>query len=68
MEKSMSAEKTVTIPEAEYIRLQRSELWLTCLEGAGVDNWQGYDYAMEDFQKQQATSGLWTPEELDDRF
>jgi len=39
-------EETITIPLSEYKRLQRSELKLECLEGAGVDNWQGWDEAM----------------------
>lgn len=43
---------------AEYIKnieniqktlneLEEDSLWLSCLEGAGVYNWQGYDYAVE---------------------
>jgi len=40
-------EETITIPLSEYKRLLRSELKLECLEGAGVDNWQGWDDAMD---------------------
>ena len=39
--------KTVTIPESEYRNLLRRDSWLGYLEAAGVDNWQGYDYAGE---------------------
>lgn len=38
---------TVTITEAEYTRLLVAEKWLNCLEAAGVDNWDGWDYAKE---------------------
>lgn len=40
-------EEMVTIPKSEYERLQEAEWELSCLEAAGVDNWSGYDYAME---------------------
>lgn len=26
-------------------------LWLDCLEGAGVDNWEGYDYAQDAYKQ-----------------
>lgn len=38
---------TVTISKKEHQRLLKSERKLEALEGAGVDNWEGYDYAME---------------------
>ena len=31
----------------ENIRLQKRDRWLTCLEQAGVDNWAGYDIAID---------------------
>lgn len=37
----------VEITKSEYRSLIRSQLWLGCLEGAGVDNWDGYEYAQE---------------------
>lgn len=43
--------KMVTITEEEYISLQEDSHWLSCLENAGVDNWDGYDYAREIFQE-----------------
>ena len=40
-------ENTVTISKKEYDQLiERSET-LAALEAAGVDNWDGYDRAME---------------------
>lgn len=41
------SESTVTIPESEYDQLMRDADKLSCLEAMGVDNWQGYDDAME---------------------
>ncbi len=37
----------VTISEEEYESLKRDAATLAALEGAGVDNWDGYDIAME---------------------
>ncbi len=37
----------VTITKAEYKRLRSAAEWLKCLEDAGVDNWDGIDYARE---------------------
>lgn len=40
-------EETVTISKKEYESLKEDARWLQCLENAGVDNWQGIDYAYE---------------------
>lgn len=37
--------ETVTIPKKEYDELVRDSVFLGCLEGAGVDNWDGYSEA-----------------------
>ena len=37
---------TVTISRAEYERLQERDDWLSWLEAAGVDNWDGMDEAV----------------------
>jgi hypothetical protein len=37
----------VVISVEEYENLLAAQEMLQCLEGAGVDNWSGYDYAME---------------------
>jgi hypothetical protein len=39
--------ETVTISKAEYESLLEDSNKLLALEGAGVDNWEGYDEAME---------------------
>lgn len=36
--------------EAEFNQL---EDWVNCLEGAGVDNWEGYEFAQEMFTEMQ---------------
>lgn len=41
------SEPTVTIPKSEYDQLMHDADKLSCLEALGVDNWQGYDDAME---------------------
>lgn len=46
----MTQEETVTISAKEYDMLLQRDFKLNCLEGAGVDNWEGYDYAMEEYQ------------------
>ena len=40
-------EETITISKKEYESLLEDQKLLQCLQGAGVDNWSGYDYAME---------------------
>lgn len=37
----------VPISKERYEELLKSEHELVCLQAAGVDNWSGYDYAME---------------------
>lgn len=39
---------TVTIQKEEYLRLKKCNVKLRALEWAGVDNWEGYSYAMSD--------------------
>ena len=39
--------ETVTIPKEKYQELLDRDEWLSCLEAAGVDNWDGIDYAYE---------------------
>ena len=38
-------EKTIIIKESEYDSMIKRINWLVCLESAGVDNWEGFDYA-----------------------
>jgi len=43
-------EPMVTISEKEYKNLLDDQWKLECLLGCGVDNWSGYDDAMEMYQ------------------
>jgi hypothetical protein len=40
------ANETVTILKSEYEKLLERDEWLSALEGAGVDNWDGWDEAV----------------------
>jgi len=40
-------ELNITISKEEYESLLEDSKKLTALENAGVDNWEGYDYAIE---------------------
>lgn len=40
----------ITIPKKEYNKLQERDRLLSCLEAAGVDNWDGWDFAIESYQ------------------
>lgn len=40
-------EETVTISKKEYEELVKDGQFLRCLQYAGVDNWSGYEYALE---------------------
>lgn len=42
---------TVTITKEEYDSLLASERMLLALEGAGVDNWDGYEFAVESLEE-----------------
>jgi hypothetical protein len=37
----------VMITREHFDRLKGDEAWRVAMENAGVDNWSGYDYAME---------------------
>jgi len=45
----MSKDKMVTITENKYDRLLAESRKLNALECYGVDNWDGYDYAMSEY-------------------
>ena len=49
----MSEEKveTVTITKDEYIQLLNDSIQLATLQSYGVDNWEGYGPAMQDFEE-----------------
>ncbi len=39
-------EEMITITKKEYDQLQKDSEWLSYLEAAGVDNWDGLDEAI----------------------
>lgn len=43
----MEIEETITITVKEYESLLEDSEMLQALQNAGVDNWEGYDYALE---------------------
>lgn len=43
----MEPTQTITISTREYEQLIEDQLWLQCLEEAGVDNWQGMEVAID---------------------
>lgn len=45
--------KTVTISQEEYDSLLEDAKWRQAVENAGVDNWEGFDYAMELFEEEE---------------
>jgi hypothetical protein len=46
--------ETITITRAEYDDLVEKAEWLEYLEQAGVDNWEGYEFALELSREQDA--------------
>lgn len=44
-------EEMITITKKEYDKMKEDLFWLECLRNAGVDNWQGLDYAAELYHK-----------------
>jgi len=44
---------TITITKEEYEELHRRERKLIALENAGVDNWEGYEIAMEEYRMEE---------------
>lgn len=41
----------VTIAREEYDHLVRRDAFLSALQAAGVDNWEGYSHAQEIFEE-----------------
>ena len=54
-------EEMITITQKEYDQLRKDSDWLYYLERAGVNNWNGFDYALFDYalelQEQDETFG-----------
>lgn len=47
----MAEVETVTISREEYLSLVNDSLFLNALRNAGVDNWDYYDIAVEEYQQ-----------------
>lgn len=45
---------TVNIPVGEYKDLLDRSAWLSALEAAGVNNWDGWDFALEIYDEREA--------------
>lgn len=43
----------ITITDQEFQDLLEDRKLLKCLQNAGVDNWPGYDVALEEFNKKE---------------
>ena len=56
----------VLIDIKEYRDLKEESLMLQCLENAGVDNWDGYSYANEDYYESLEALDLEIQERLDE--
>ena len=44
--------KTITLNTEEFHEMQKELYFLYCLRRAGVDNWEGYDYAIDMFAEE----------------
>lgn len=42
---------TITLTWGEYEELKDAQLLLHCLQAAGVDNWDGYDMAIDTYEE-----------------
>lgn len=51
MESMMSDDKKISISEEEYDSLLKDSILLNCLQMMGVDNWDGYGDAIEQYQE-----------------
>ena len=47
----MSDDKKISISEEEYESLLNDSILLNCLRMMGVDNWNGYDEAIEQYNE-----------------
>lgn len=53
----------ILITKEEYCELLENSLWVSCLEEAGVDNWEGIEIAQDllrDYQKEEKNESTGT--------
>lgn len=55
---SLMKSGNVTISLEEYQDLLDSRMWEQALECAGVDNWEGYDYATTIYQEMKEEGNI----------
>ena len=48
----MTDEEMITVPKKKWLEMLDRLAWLYALEDAGVDNWNGIDYAYELFNEE----------------
>ncbi len=51
-EVKFNGDGTVTVTREYYDDLVDDSMFLNCLRNAGVDNWEGYEYACEEFNSE----------------
>lgn len=51
MKEEKMSEEMITITKEEYKELLSQACFFNCLVAAGVDNWDGYEYAQEMYQE-----------------
>ena len=56
----MNTEETITIPKKEYEQLCKDSEFYHALRSAGVDNWDGWDYALEILEDNENENDLKT--------
>ena len=44
---TVNGEEFVAVPKKEFDSMTAEIDWLMCLEAAGVDNWEGYEIAVQ---------------------
>lgn len=49
----MTNEEMITIPKKKYDDMVERLEFLGCLEAAGVDNWEGFDYAYQMMEEKE---------------
>lgn len=47
----MENSKYITVLDEEYEQLRKDSYFLNCLRAAGVDNWEWYGDAVEEYNK-----------------
>lgn len=54
MKPQVNEDGTITISKDLYDELVSDSNFLNCLQSAGVDNWDGYEFAQDEFRERFA--------------